>query len=237
MAQQLEFPEPEVVRGRISQITDKTMQRCLDATLICCARICEIVGRPKQNEKAYGLRAKDLRVVRYQPKYSAQRYEILVVDVQTAKRGGMLRKVAVPLETTPEAKPLLEYAEQFQPDQFLFDFTRADPLDWISRVEPVFNGLSYPIDTYMVSLEGKLEKIPSHQRNFKLHALRHLRSTELVEAYGFDGFNLAAYGGWKIQTSTAKFGQAIPSVVARYLYLRWQAYIDKLITPSTFSVG
>jgi hypothetical protein len=69
-----------------------------------------------------------------------------------------------------------------------------------------------------------LKDVDEHIRAFRLHALRHLRATELVEHYGFDGFQLATYGGWMPTTTTR-----ISSVIQRYLSLSWQSYIDKLL--------
>ncbi|MCD6431541.1 hypothetical protein J7L33_02410 [Candidatus Bathyarchaeota archaeon] len=61
-------------------------------------------------------------------------------------------------------------------------------------------------------------KVPSHQKRFALHALRHIRTTELVEHYGFDGFILL----WNPPTlSYALF----------YTFLIWNMIINKPSIP------
>ena len=196
---------------------------CLNACDLWAARISEVCGQARPSEIAYGPLAKEVEVVEYEG------YEVAIWNVHTAKREGTIRKIAVPLKLQPEAKDLLNYFQKFSSTEQAFPYTRAKPLDYVSRVQPIFKGLTYPIDTYVVGPKGNLTKVPSHKRDFKLHALRHLRASELVEKYGFDGFNLAAYGGWTIRTASSFFGQSIPSVISRYLYLNWQGYINKLL--------
>lgn len=57
-----------------------------------------------------------------------------------------------------------------------------------------------------------------------VHALRHLRASELVGFYGFDGFNLATYGGWTYHT----LAQTTP-IMDKYLSLSWQGHFAKLL--------
>jgi hypothetical protein len=217
------LPNATLIREKISQITDYNIRQCLNACDLWAARISEAVGIPRPGETAYGPTAKEVEVVEYDG------YELAIWDVHTAKREGLIRKIAVPLKLQSEAKDLLNHFQKYSSDELVFPFTRAKPLDYVSRVQPVFKGLTYPIETYVVGPKGDLKKVPSHKRDFKLHALRHLRASELVEKYGFDGFNLAAYGGWTIRTASSFFGQSIPSVISRYLYLNWQGYIQKLL--------
>lgn len=213
-------PSPSQVRERINQVTDTTIRMTLTACDLWCARISEVVAEPKPGEHAYGPKANDMTFEDYEGN------EITVFNIHTAKRQGLIRKVAMPLR---QCKELTTYIQGFDKNESVFPFNRDYPKDYITRVQPVFEGLSYPIEKYLVTRDGKLERVPSHQRAFRLHALRHLRATELVEKYGFDGFNLAAYGGWTIRTASSFFGQSIPSVISRYLYLNWQGYIGKLL--------
>lgn len=217
------LPTVTTVRERIHQVTDDSIRQCLNACDLWAARISEVCASARPGEKAYGPQAKEVGVTTYEG------YELAIWNVHTAKREGTIRKIAIPLELQPEAKDLLAHFEKFSPNEQVFSFSRSKPLDYVSRVQPIFEGLTYPIDTYVVGPKGDLRKVPSHKRDFKLHALRHLRASELVEKYGFDGFNLAAYGGWTIRTANSFFGQSIPSVISRYLYLNWQGYIHKLL--------
>ena len=129
------------------------------------------------------------------------------------------------MDYEPWAQLLYEYFEEVGAG-FIFPFTRQKV--W-REVREYFKDLSYPIDEYTVSKDGEVMKVPPHRKRFALHALRHLRTTELVEFYGFDGFNLAAYCGWTITTSQAQFGVRTPRVTAHYLYLNWQGYFPKLL--------
>jgi hypothetical protein len=85
--------------------------------------------------------------------------------------------------------------------------------------------MSYPIERYRVYDDfGVKKEVDKHARPFTLHALRHLRATELVEYYGFDGFNLSIYGGW-----TLKSAIGVSASMERYLSLSWQSYFPKLL--------
>lgn len=219
----LSFPNVEVVRERIGLIRSEPYRYACMAAYLLAARICEIVGKSYHYEKHYGLKGSDVYLDYYLS--GGERFDAVVFDVHTAKRGGMIRKVALPLDFEPWAEELYRYVSQFGKD-YAFPFTRQKV--WY-QVHRQFEDLTYPIEQYVVSKDGKLIKVPSHQKRFALHALRHVRTTELVEHYGFDGFNLAAYCGWTITTAQAQFGIRVPRVVARYLYLNWQGYFPKLL--------
>lgn len=214
------LPTVEVVKQRLEKINDKALRLCCQTEYLWCARISEVVSKAYGNEKVYGSTAKEIDFTDYEG------YDIAIWNVYTAKREGMIRKIALPLALNRLAKDLVTYYGSFDPRDYVFPFTRQ--FVW-RNVKDVFKGLSCPIEAYIVSKEGTLEKVPTHERNFMLHGLRHLRATELVEHYGFDGFNLAAYGGWTIRTAQAFFGASIPSVMSRYLYLNWQGYVNKLL--------
>lgn len=216
----MSLPSVDVVRQRIESISSPELQLCCKAAYLWCGRISEVVSRAYGNEKAYGPKSEELNFDAYES------YEVSIFDVHTAKRGGMIRKVALPLELNPWTKELSNYYQKFDAKDYVFPYTRQ--FVW-RNIKDAFQGLTYPIEAYIVTKQGKLEKVKPHERDFRLHALRHLRATELVEHYGFDGFNLAAYGGWTIRTAQAFFGANIPGVISRYLYLNWQGYIKKLL--------
>lgn len=221
----MSLPSVETVRKRIEKIRKPQYRMACMAAYLLAARICEICGESYWYEKHYGITGKDVYLGTYV--LGNRKYDAAVFKVHTAKRGGLVRNVALPLDFEPWAEQLYQYIMQFGED-YAFPFKRQQV--WY-RVKEVFRGLTYPIDSYIVTRKGEVKKVKAHKRKFALHALRHLRSTELVETYGFDGFNLAAYCGWTISTSHAMFGVRVPKVVARYLYLNWQGYFPKLLKP------
>jgi len=219
----LSLPEVIEVRRRIEGIREKPFRMACMATYLFAARICEVVGRAYPKEKCYGVRGNDVWLDSF--KQGNEAIDAAVFRIRTAKRGGLIRNIGLPLEYEPWAQKLYDYFQEFG-DDYVFPFTRQ--CVWY-RVRRHFMDLTYPIDEYYVKEGGELKKRPTHQRRFALHALRHLRTTELVEFYGFDGFNLAAYCGWTITTAQAQFGVKVPRVIARYLYLNWQGYFPKLL--------
>jgi hypothetical protein len=213
----------EEVRNRIESIPEQPYQVACKTLYLFAGRVSEIVSRAYAYEKSYGIRKNDVLLDSY--KTEKMEHAAVVFRVQTAKRKGLIRNIGLPLEYEPWAREVYGYFQECQGD-FVFPFTRQKL--W-REVRGYFKGLTYPIEEYVVLKNGELRKIPSHQHRFALHALRHLRSTELVERYGFDGFNLAAYCGWTIMTAQAQFGVRVPRVIARYLYLNWQGYFPKLL--------
>jgi hypothetical protein len=170
-------------------------------------------------EKAYGPKGTDVKLERF------KRHRVAVFAMKTAKRQGKPRPIALPLE--PEYEPwtqqLYEYFRNAKGD-YVFPFTRKVPWRYVTKAK-TFEGLTYPIERYTIWHNKELIKtVDRHTRPFKLHALRHLRASELVEFYGFDGFNLATYGGWTIKATLGTTG-----IFDRYLALTWQNYFQKLL--------
>jgi len=50
-----------------------------------------------------------------------------------------------------------------------------------SAAAEAFQGLSYPIEKYVIREGDKVKPVFAHTSHFRLHALRHLRPTEPVE--------------------------------------------------------
>ncbi|MEN3052086.1 MAG: hypothetical protein ABC596_09780, partial [Candidatus Methanosuratincola petrocarbonis] len=197
------------------------------------ARSCEVVAEahPSDTSTPYGPRGTDVRLVEYRAPDGA-REVAAVFTVRTAKRGGRERYVALPLnpEYEPWTKPVVEYFEKKGEDE-VFPFTRQYVHKVVDR-ERVFRNLTYPIEPYKVRTENEVKVIELHPRPFKLHALRHLRATELVDFYGFSLEELATYGGWTLKS--ASIGS---SAMARYLALNWQGYFPKLLKPLRPKIG
>ena len=227
----MSLPSATEVRKRIRNVPQEDMRLCLMTCYAYAGRISEVVGcsSPSDNTTARGPRGHDVHLDSF--KLGRTKEPAAVFTVRTAKRDGMIRKIGLPLNFDGWATPLLEYFKDAK-DSLVFPFTRQHVGTYV-REHGVFKGLTYPIETYGIYKEGKLvKKVEKHTRQFGLHALRHQRATELVEHYGFDGFNLAAYGGWTIRTSQLMFGVLVPVVFSRYLYLNWQGYFPKLLKES-----
>lgn len=214
------LPNYEDVRKKIEAVEDQDIQNCLKTVYLYSGRISEVVGKASLGDSkttARGPKGNDAVLDEYQ--FRDQTEPILVFTVRTAKRGGIERKIGIPLNFEPWAKSLYEYFQD-RKDKLVFPFTRQTV--W-SHSRDVFQGLIYPIEEYRILRDGKLESVARHPRAFRLQALRHLRASELVSYYGFDGFGLATYGGWKYSTAAKT-----SSVIDRYLSLSWQSYIEKL---------
>jgi hypothetical protein len=142
------------------------------------------------------------------------------------------RLVALPLDSSyePWTKQLYDYFEQAGND-YVFPFTRQESWHYITYEQPVFKGLTYPIEKYAVRKNGEvIRTVLPHNKPFKLHALRHLRNKELFEIFHFDGLDFAAYVGWSTRTARS-FDPNIPQQMPRYatVYENWQRYFPKFL--------
>ena len=206
----------DLIRRRIEQVENESIRLCLMTTYLYAGRICEVVSEKAPSDLTTtprGPRGTDARLDSYKGE------EVVVFTVYTAKRGGLKRNVALPISYEPWAKPVYEYFQKKGANP-VFPFNRQKVWAYSKQA---FEGETYEIEEYKVLKDGKLISVKRHRKPFRLHALRHLRASELVEYYGFDGFNLATYGGWKYST-TARTSP----VMDRYLTLGWQSYIEKL---------
>lgn len=222
----MSLPTVETIRQRIEAVEEPEVRYCLMTAYLFAGRISEVVSRatPGDTTTARGPKGTDVKREIY--KIGSLEEPAVVFTVRTAKRNGKERSVGLPLnpEFEPWAERLYDYFREFGKD-FVFPFTRQKM--WRHSQE-VFDGLTYPIERYIVFItegEVKTRKIVNeHIRKFRLHALRHLRTTELVSSYGFNGVNLSTYGGWTLQR-----GAGISNVMARYINLSWQSYFPKLL--------
>jgi len=224
----MSLPDVDEVRKRIEQVKDREIRMCLKTVYLYAGRISEVVGASSPSDKtlARGPIGKDVRFDTYVNGPIEE--PAVIFTVRTAKRNGLRRLVALPLNYEPWAKEVADYFLEFGPSELVFPFTRQK-VSMYAREKGIFDGLIYPIEEYRISVDGSIVKVPSHTRPYTIHAIRHSRTTELVEYYGFDGFNLAAYCGWTLSTSHGMFGMRVPRMVSRYLYLNWQGYFPKLL--------
>ncbi|MEN3051963.1 MAG: hypothetical protein ABC596_09165 [Candidatus Methanosuratincola petrocarbonis] len=219
------LPSPIAIRKRIESVSVQPIRMALMCAYLWCARSCEVVADayPSDDTTPYGPRGTDVRLVEYRSPDGLKEVAA-VFTVRTAKRKGRERFIALP--TNPEYEPwtleIVKYFEQ-KGESEVFPFTRQH-IHKVISAEETFKHLRYPIEPYKVVTDKGLKTVELHERDFKLHALRHLRATELVDFYGFTLEELATYGGWSFKT--ASIGS---SSMARYLALSWQGYFPKLL--------
>jgi len=187
---------------------------------LTCGRAKEIVARTTPGDKsgrnvASGPKGTDTRLTQFGD------FEVALFNVYTQKRDDLKRIIALPTKYEPMAAPLHKYMTEFG-DKPVFNFTRQKL--W-REGKPQFKELTYQIMKYTIWENGEIIKtVDKHRKNFTLHALRHLRAEELVEYYGFTGFDLATYGGWTMKSTVG-----VSSMFDRYVGLDWRSYVGKLL--------
>ena len=213
------MPTVESIRDRIESVENEEARLCLMAEFLFCGRISEVIGETSPSDLgktiARGPTGTDVKLDVFE--IGPLREEAAIFTVHTAKRGGIERKIALPLNPIYESwtKPLYEYFKRHGNNR-VFPFTRQKAYNYSQEA---FTELEYPIEQYKLGRE----KIKRHFRKFRTHALRHARATELIEFYGFDGFDLSIYGGW-----TMKSAIGVGSL-SRYAHLQWRKYFPKLL--------
>jgi hypothetical protein len=226
--QEVHQPTVQEVRDRIENVVRPEYRLGLMADYLLDARISEIVaqaspGDNKGKEIARGPKGSDARLESFL--FMGTQVPCVIFSIKTAKRGGNVRNIALPLEEQyePWTKPLYEFFRRAG-DGPVFNYNRQQIWYYIKK-NGVFRCMAYPIDRYKVYDDSGVRKeVDKHVNPFALHALRHIRTTELVEFYGFDGFNLSIYGGWTLKTIAG-----VSSSMERYLSLSWSTYFPKLL--------
>ena len=177
----------------------------------------------------------------------SQKIKVAVFKVKIAKQhlekgeGYPYRLVALPLDKKfdPWTQELLDYYQDAG-DHVVFDFNRQDNWEYITRNDPIFDGLVYRIKKYHYFPNGEITEDSeptaclSHNRLFKCHAIRHVRTDQLIKYLKFDGFDLAAMVGWSM--GSAKQVSQAPAQASNYAELReaWPRYIHKLCVPFNY---
>jgi len=207
------LPEVETVRRRIESAAKEEAKFCLMAAYLFCARASEIIGATNRYDVAHN-----------QTVLGDIKAEAAIFTVRTAKRDGKIRKIALPLEKAfePWTEPLYNYYLEHGNDK-VFPFTRQKAWEY---AHTTFSGLSYPIEKYNKydPDDPKPKPVRAHNKPFRTHALRHLRATELIETFGFTGFDLSVYGGWTLRSMVG-----VGSALSRYAHLDWRRYFPKLL--------
>lgn len=203
------------IRERIAGVKREIPRLALAFQYLASTRACETVGRARGQEANWGVYAEDLARSEYDG------HAVAVFKLSTAKRGGVSRNIALPLEPVYEnwTAPIAQYFDEIGEGPVF----RIDRQTLHAEASKAFAGLYYPIEPYT----GAKAR---HYRSAATHALRHLRTTELAEIYGFDAEERAQYCGW-----TAA-GARIPAMIARYDMVNWRRYFPKLLTPSPYGI-
>jgi hypothetical protein len=222
------LPEVETVRKRIESAAKEEAKFCLIAAYLFCARASEIIGATNRYDVAHnqtvarGPTGQDVKLETFE--LGDIKTEAAIFTVRTAKRDGKIRKIALPLEKTfePWTEPLYNYYLK-QGNDKVFPFTRQKAWEYAHET---FSGLSYPIEKYNKydPEDPKPKPVRAHNKPFRTHALRHLRATELIETFGFTGFDLSVYGGWTLRSMVG-----VGSAMSRYAHLDWRRYFPKLL--------
>lgn len=211
-------PEVSEVRKRITNAEPLQIRMILTDLYLKAGRISESISQkcPADTTTTYGPKGTDASIE------DIEGHEAVILSVKTAKRKGIERLVALPVEIEPLAKPLYDYYKSFG-DNPVFPFTRQ--FVWV-RAKEIFDGFTYPILSYkIIDNTGELIEIPAHDKRFTLHAIRHIRATELVRFYHFKAEDLAAYCGWRLTTVTKA-----TAVMERYIDLgAYLEYFPKLL--------
>jgi len=211
-----ELPTADQIRERISESKPEENRYCLMTLYLLAARISEVVGKASPSDQTTPRiqTTNDVRTDVFMMMNGIEETAI-IFTVRTAKRGGFVRSIALPKNYEDWASQLYEYYQK--KNGVVFPFTRQKAS---MMAKGVFEGYIYPIEKYGM---GNKDFVPRHFRDFSLHALRHVRATELVEFYGFNTNELMNYCGWT--QSAAGFS----NVVDRYVSLNWQSYFPKLL--------
>ena len=224
----MSLPSVKLIRKRIENVRREDVRVCLMCGYLFCARVSELVSRISPSDVAHttprGPKGSDVRLEKFE--LGPIKENVAVFRVSTAKRGGIERLVGLPLNPKyePWTKEVCKYYLA-QKNEACFPFTRQKVWQYSKQV---FEGLTYRIERYTLIErlgETKIRKIKKrHLRAFRTHALRHIRAAELIEHYGFDGFDMSIYGGWTLRSTIG-----VGSSMERYAHLQWRKYFPKLL--------
>ena len=222
----MELPETETIRKRIEKTKDETIKNLFKLEYLGCARISELVAKkcPSQTHtKVYGVRGSFAKKATYHK--GKERHDVAVFSIPTAKHNGSIRQIALPLEKKyePFAESLLGYIQEFG-DDYVFPITAQQA--YVMSKE-LFDGLTYPIEEYRKT--KLLPYIPKHMKDFRTHALRHVRASELIDVFDFNAPELSLYGGWSLRGLTGA-----SSALSRYTHLQWKKYFPKLLVEGLY---
>jgi len=206
------------VRDRIEWVPHALEKSALKFMLLAGARVSEVVGKKYRNDDTtnYGIKGGNMDFGVFS--IGDIEVEVCKFTLKTAKRNGLPRIMALPIhkEYEPWTEEIMERFVDAG-NRFVYPIPRQR-LNEV--VQSAFHGLKYPIEEYKKS---RRKRIPRHWKPFRLHALRHLRATDLIEFYGFTLEELRRFMGWT-HSSTG-----VPAMIGRYTHLDWQSSFPKLL--------
>ena len=238
-----ELPATREVRRRIENIPDEQYRNALKFGWLGLCRVSEIVGDSYKSDirtTPRGPTSDSFEVTEYSQ--NDEKIPVVIFDVKTAKRGGLSRSAAYPLDRKiePWAVDLYDFFRQYSDENkpvIMFPFTRQK-LWHVAR--EVFSGLTYPIEEYTRIIEEEelrsgmeiiqekedrlIVKHEKHIRSMATHAIRHIRAVDLMTFYGFSVQELSTIGGWTLRSMTGASG-----AISRYAHLDWRSYFPKLL--------
>jgi len=201
------LPSASEVRSRIESIKDEKYRNAFKYQYLIAGRISEVCGKyaPLGSEA-------------YETEFdvNGDKVPAVIFAVKTAKRKGMIRPIAVPLELKyePWSRPVFEYFQDYI-DSHPFQFHERWSVRYAQwEAEKVFEGLRWRLKEYWNSKTGL--KVPEREKQFTSHCLRKLRIFTLEIHYRFDTVDLAKYGGWKERTIDPR----TPAGIDHYLHMR-----------------
>lgn len=207
----LSEPTPEEVRARISEVSPRSRRLALTAQYLWAARRCEVTGK-------YHFVAENLELVTWR-QHPVAIFKVVRGKVEVKEEGDeelATEPVFVVIPMNPDYEPLTKELVEFVQDRGqgkVFRF--SDSTLWRAS-KSAFKGMNYKI------MKGRRIK---GWREAGTHFLKHIRISELINRFGFDGVDLVAYTGWSPKQT------GMPPIMQRYAGLQWQKYVGKLCVP------
>ena len=208
-------PTPVEVRARIAD-APTPWREFFGYLLISGSRVSEAVAEAQPGDDANTPKhrpARNYGVYLTMSRVPHELGEAALFTVRTAKRGGMERAVAVPLEHDPITRGVVD----------LWEKTDGNPWQWnrgqaLYQAHKLFAGMGYVVEE-----QGRgAAKVEKHLKPVGNHAMRHFRTQELMLKFDFSDRDLMQFFGWTARNI------GINPMIIRYAALKWQNYYPKL---------
>ena len=206
--------EFEVFRQHVDELPCNSDAVLLKTLYLTASRVYEVVTKRMPNEAVKGLTSygerMDWSLVDYVGDGVPEKVLLLRIAVAKRKTKGKDDQVykMIALPCSPKYEPwtvdLLKHIQER--GRLAFDLTTR-------RVGQIVKRTFRDLDTMIHT-----------------HSLRHFRITHLVNAYGFEPYDLTAIAGWTYRTGLGHMGLGSGKLDA-YLHLAWKHYFPKLLKP------
>lgn len=215
LSETIQVPEPREIRALIESVSKTKVRTALKFQYITASRISEVCGKWAIMPKSFETTSHIFR---------DEEHPLMIFKLFSKTMNEIPRSVALPLDGKyePWAKDVLSYCLNRSTENKKRKIFNLSPRTVQRYCEKLFKGFSYFIEGY----SHLKKKVPGHYRNVLTHGLRHIRATELLNKYGFDGIDITIFCGWSI---TRDFG--MPRMAKRYVYGQWARYFPKLLKP------